>query len=104
MENSYITCCKEKAAIFNNFFAKQCTPFQNNSVLPVSNFLTDKRLTSVNITAAEIQDILPSLKTNKAHGPDDISVSMIKLCGSHICIPLKMIFQNTLKTGLFPDQ
>ena len=40
----------------------------------------------------------------KAHGPDDISVSMIQLCGDDLCIPLRIIFQNILRTGIFPDQ
>ena len=34
VQNKFITNCKEKAAIFNNFFSTQCTPFENNSVLP----------------------------------------------------------------------
>lgn len=104
INNTYVTCCKEKAIIFNSFFAKQCTPLVTNSILPALNFHTDKRLTSINITHAEIQDILSTLTTNKAHGPDDISVSMIKLCGNHLCIPLQIIFQSILKTGVFPDQ
>ena len=29
---------------------------------------------------------------------------MIKLCGPHLCVPLKIIFDNILETGIFPDQ
>ena len=29
---------------------------------------------------------------------------MIKLCGQHLCVPLKIIFDNILETGIFPDQ
>ena len=62
-------------------------------------------LASFNISTNEIQDnILTVLSTNKAHGPDNISVAMIKLCGEHLCVPLKIIFQNIIKTGTFPDQ
>ena len=28
---------------------------------------------------------------------------MIKLCGPHLCVPLKIIFKNILETGIFPD-
>ena len=29
---------------------------------------------------------------------------MVRLCGPHLSIPLKIIFDNILKTGIFPDQ
>ena len=29
---------------------------------------------------------------------------MVKRCGPHLCVPLKMIFENILRTGIFPDQ
>ena len=29
---------------------------------------------------------------------------MVKLCGQHLCVPLKIIFENILETGIFPDQ
>ena len=31
-------------------------------------------------------------------------LNMIKLCGHHLCVPLKIIFENILETGIFPDQ
>ena len=44
------------------------------------------------------------MNANKAHGPDDISVKMIKLCPNALCAPLKLIFNNILATGIYPDQ
>ena len=44
------------------------------------------------------------LNVNKAYGPDQISANMLKLCGRNLCIPLKMIFNNIIITGNFPDQ
>ena len=41
---------------------------------------------------------------NKAHGPDDKSVNMIKLSGNTLCEPLKLIFRNIFETGIFPKQ
>ena len=43
------------------------------------------------------------IKNNKAHGSDDISSKMIKLCGNHLAKPLQIIFQNILDTGRFPE-
>ena len=38
------------------------------------------------------------IKVNKAHGPDDISVNMIKLYRNSLVLPLKLIFNNNLRT------
>ena len=104
VDDKYVTNCKEKAALFNNYFSLQCTPFMNNSVLPTMTFRTNSKINSFEITLNEISDIITGLDINKAHGPDNISVNMIQLCGQHLCIPLKVIFENILKTGIFPDQ
>ena len=103
-EGNFITNCVEKATVFNNYFAKQCTPFETGSTLPALTYHTKNRLSDIDINPDEILDILKVLKVNKAHGPDDISVSMIQLCGPDLCIPLHIIFQNIIKTGLFPEQ
>ena len=103
-EGNFFTDCKQKATIFNNYFAKQCTPFLTDSILPNLVYHTNKRFTSIDFSQDEIKDILKILKTNKAHGPDNISVSMIQLCGEDLCVPLQIIFQNIIETGIFPDQ
>ena len=54
------------------------------------------------ISSDEIKDLIKLLKINKAHGHDDISVKMIKLCGDEICLPLLIIFRNIL--GIYPSQ
>ena len=45
VDNNFVTDIQPKANIFNKFFAEQCTPLKNNSVLPVNQmFLTQSRL------------------------------------------------------------
>ena len=44
VQDKYITNCKEKATIFNNFFSAQCTPIVNNSTLPELRFHTASRM------------------------------------------------------------
>ena len=66
--------------------------------------LTAAKLDSNDITDEQISNFLTSLKVNKAHGPDDISVRMIKLCENSLVFPLKLIFNNILRTGIFPKQ
>ena len=104
VQGKFITNCKEKALIFNNYFTSQCTPIINNSELPELHFLTNSRISTFEIKLNEINDIITGLNTKKAHGPDLISVNMVKLCGQHLSMPLKIIFENILETGIFPDQ
>ena len=47
-------------------------------------------------------DIICSLDANKAHGCDDISLSMIKIFDSAIVEPLCLIFEKCLETGIYP--
>ena len=48
--DKFITDCKKKAALFNDFFVAQCQPFQNASVLPNFFLLTAAKLDSCVIT------------------------------------------------------
>ena len=102
--NKFITSCLDKATIFNSYFAEQCTPLVTESVLPGLTFHTNNRIDSFQITQQEVNDIISALQPKKANGPDKISVSMIQLCGDQLCAPLKIIFQNILETGIFPDR
>ena len=65
---------------------------------------TVDRLSHFVITVADVVDLLKLLKTNKAHGHDSVSVRMIQLCGNEICLPLVIIFNNILDTGIYPRQ
>ena len=50
VHDQFITDCKEKATIFNNFFSSQCTPISNDSVLPELRCHTINRISSFEIS------------------------------------------------------
>ena len=104
IQEKYVTDCKDKATLFNDFFTSQCTPFVNDSVLPELNYRTNSRISTFEISRKEIEDIIIGLNSKKAHGPDLISVKMVKLCGQHLSLPLKIIFETIRETGIFPSQ
>ena len=104
ISDKFVTSCKEKASLFNNFFVAQCQPIPNASVLPNFHLLTTAKLDTLEISNEQILNILNNLVANKAHDPDEISVNMIKLSGNSLCEPLKLIFRNILETGIFPKQ
>ena len=83
INNKTVLDFSEKANLFNDFFASQCTPISNNSVLPSrKSSKTNKRLQKLNIKEDDILKIIRKLNVNKAHGHDDISIKMLKICNS----------------------
>ena len=72
-ENKLVTDFREKAEIFNSYFAKQCSLINN-------------------------------LDSNKAHGHDEISIRMLKICGSSVRRPLQIIYKSCLDRGKFPQE
>ena len=93
--------CK-KANIFNNFFVSICTPIGNTSCLPYFSYRTRSRIKSFQVTENDILAIIKTLDPNKAHGCDNISIKMIKICSQSLILPLKIIFEHSLKKGKFP--
>ena len=102
-ENKFVTDFKKTVELFNVFFAKQCSLIDNNSSLPNKlNYLTEKRFTKIRFSEDDIARIIQNLDSNKAHGHDQISIRMLKICGKTICKPLEFIFPECLNTDLFP--
>ena len=94
--------CK-KANILNNFFASICTAIDNTSCLPYFLYRTGSRIKSFYVTENDILAITKTLDPNKAHGCDNISIKMIKICSQSLTLPLKIIFEHSLKKGKFPE-
>ena len=47
--------------------------------------------------------LIRSLDSKKAHGCDDISIAMIKICDFSIVEPLYLFFEKCLETGIYPS-
>ena len=59
----------------------QCRLLKNNSVPPINQtFLTQSKLTSLDFSEEDILKIIRALNIHEAHGHDDISIRMIKIC------------------------
>ena len=88
-----ITDFEEKAKIFNSFFAKQCTLVLNNSVLRSEfTYIMEERIESITFSEPDAIKIMRTLNVNKAHGYDNISVRIIRLCSNSVVYPLTLIF------------
>ena len=100
--NKFITNCKEKAELFNSFFAKQCSILDTGSSLPPTMYkYTNRSIASISFSSEDIEKIINKLDANKSHGHDMISIRMLKICGKSICKPLSMIFQDCIENGIY---
>ena len=74
-ENKFITNFKEKAELFNTFFANQCALLNNSSVLPKNLAkLTNESLDKVIFSTDGISKTISNLDPNKAHDHDMLSI------------------------------
>ena len=70
---------------------------KNSSVLPINQtFLTQARLTSLDINEDNILKIIRFLSINKAHGHDDTSIRMIKACDKSL---LKLLIKKKIEVS-----
>ena len=102
--NKFATDFKTKANILNDFFIKQCTPPAIGSKLPESQaYVTNSRISSVPFSENLFIKMIKNLNANKVHGPDDISIKMIKTCDESLVRPLSVVFRNSLNSCIYPS-
>ena len=93
---------QDKAETLNNFFSSVFTT-EDKSNIPNFPTKTDKTITDINITTDEIKKALSSLNCTKSPGPDNIHPKILKELASELALPLKILFDKTLKTGKLPS-
>ena len=77
---------------------------KNGTVLPTSqHVLTQSRLYSIDVSLEEISKIKRALDVNKAHGHDDISIRMMKICDNSLVRPLSLLFKKSFDNFYFPE-
>ena len=104
IDDKFVTDTQSKANIFNKFYADQCTPLKNDSVLPSNQvFLTQARLGSLHFNEGEILKIIRTLNLSKARCHDDISIRMIKICDKSLLKPFIILFENSTESSCYPD-
>ena len=93
-DRNFISDFCAKANIFNSYFASTCTPIKNASVLPPFSYKTNTRVNSFKATESDILLIIKPLGSTKAHGYDNLSIRMIKMCSESITLPSKSFFRD----------
>ena len=65
--------------------------------------LTNSGLSSLTFFQNDITKIIQNFDSSKAHGLDNISIRILKVCGVAIFKPLAMIFKQCVDIGVFPS-
>ena len=84
----WYTSSQDKANCLNDCFTSISMVVDTNTILPDIQLKTANKLTIDRVTQSEIEDIIKTIETNKASGPDDISHRMLKGCIHAISKPL----------------
>ena len=58
---------------------------------------------SLDFNENELLKIIRALNINKAHGHDDISIRMIRICDKSLIKPLTLIFKKSIRSSCYPD-
>ena len=73
INDQLITDFQEKANYFNLYFAKQCTPIENDSSIPTeTKCLCDATISAVDFEDQDILKTMQALDINDAYGHDNI--------------------------------
>ena len=100
----FVTEAMEKCSIFNIYFKDQCQTIETSSTLPPFQCSTHHSIKNVEFNQNSIMDHVKKLNENKAHGHDEISIKLIKICGNAISKPLFIIFKNCISKSYFPKK
>ena len=103
--NQLVSDFLEKANLFNDYFSKQCTTINNNSAIPANtSFVTEERLPTFELCPGNVVNNIRSLDPNKAHGHDEITIHLVKMCASSIAKPLAILFRKCVESKCFPKE
>eukprot|EP00061_Rhincodon_typus_P001427 g14762.t1 len=64
--------------------------------------ITDTSLQPIRITPHDIKKPLETLDLEKATGPDNIPMIVLKTCAPELATPLAKLFQYIYNTGIYP--
>ena len=103
-EGLLIYDAESKAEIFNEFYSSVSTIDSHDSPIPSNNIPTGPLLNAIHISQHDVYELLTSLDTTKATGPDNIGNVFLKRCAPSIAGILTRIFNLSLSLGEFPQK
>ena len=101
-DGSTATSSEDKAVLLADLFSKKMTIGDPGRPAPTLPQETDCIVTSVSVTAGQVERLLNAVEVGKATGPDDISPKVLKNCAKELAGPLSTIFMACLREKKWP--
>ena len=96
------TSVKESATLFADYFESVYSQSSDQSQ-DIPHEPAYEGANDVNFTLGQVRDTLRTLDPYKSMGPDGIPNSLLHSLSGDICLPLWLIYSNSLDSGTFLD-
>ena len=93
---------KEMTNIIGDYFKEVFTEVPTGE-MPEMNRQCEKEIEEIQISRVTLQKILEKLNVNKSCGPDNLHPHLLQKTARTISVPLKIIFEKSLREGKCPD-
>ena len=90
----------ETANCLNNYFASVFS--RDTKTMPICDKCSDLQMTECKLTRSKINEVLKTLKHDRAHGPDNLSSRVLKELGETTVDPLYFRFKERFENGELP--
>ena len=97
-----VTQLKEKLHLLGQHFAEKMKVENDEREVPSLHLKTNEKISTVTITEQTVRDILKTLNTSKATGPDEISPNLLRNCADELSGILAQLFTDCLKQQTWP--
>ena len=101
LDSSVSSNAETKANLFNQYFFQQFSDLSDCDI--DINFENNSEF-DINLSTERIKELLNSVNTNKAGGPDEIPGIVVKRCSGVLAEPLSIIFRIICNTGIVPSE
>lgn len=102
IDNVSVTSSEAIANHMNRYFESVFVQDDLNSIEKLS-VRTENQLCIFSVTSNDVKQILDNLDITKAIGPDGIPGLLFKECSEELSVPLSILFNSSLESGVFPD-
>ena len=98
----------EKAEALNEYFCKcfnkLVPPLAHSNSTLKQNPYSISEICQIDISAHEVQHLLSTLSTRKAHGVDGITPNMLRITAASIAPSIALLFNHIFKWGHLPQE
>ena len=103
MDGTKAIDARDKAEALNEFFGSVYQQ-ESNIIPPVTKNYKGIPHSSIKVTDEMVMKKLKSLNPGKSTGPDDCHPYLLLNLANELCVPLRILFNKSLKERVVPSQ